>query len=169
MALSFFRTWDAIWLTQLLIIWCRDGADVRGYFAWSFLDNFEWAMGYTKRFGIVYVDYKNGLSRHPKASALWFSRFLKGEAAENKADTNWANSPAASTEHYIYTHTTRFSCCCIIQWPPVYVCIHRNSLRCGTCLYLVCHWSNTWNVFSDNQNLSTNKLCIHAKQHSGYR
>jgi beta-glucosidase len=40
-------------------------------------------MGYTKRFGIVYVDYKDGLSRHPKASALWFSRLLKGEAAEN--------------------------------------------------------------------------------------
>ena len=70
------------------IVWCRDGVDVRGYFAWSFLDNFEWAMGYTKRFGIVYVDYKNGLARHPKASALWFSHFLKGEAAENKADTN---------------------------------------------------------------------------------
>ncbi|GJM92304.1 hypothetical protein PR202_ga08765 [Eleusine coracana subsp. coracana] len=66
----------------------KDGADVRGYFAWSLLDNFEWAMGYTKRFGIVYVDYKNGLSRHPKESALWFSQFLKGEAAENKADTN---------------------------------------------------------------------------------
>nr|CAB3475101.1 unnamed protein product [Digitaria exilis] len=66
----------------------KDGVDIRGYFAWSFLDNFEWAMGYTKRFGIVYVDYKNGLSRHPKASALWFSRFLKGEAAENKADAN---------------------------------------------------------------------------------
>nr|CAD1832199.1 unnamed protein product [Ananas comosus var. bracteatus] len=61
----------------------RDGADVRGYFAWSFLDNFEWAQGYTKRFGLVYVDYKNGLTRHPKASALWFSRFLKGEDQEN--------------------------------------------------------------------------------------
>lgn len=45
-------------------------------------------MGYTKRFGIVYVDYKNGLSRHPKASARWFSRFLKGDDAENKADMN---------------------------------------------------------------------------------
>ncbi|XP_047079618.1 beta-glucosidase 4-like [Lolium rigidum] len=66
----------------------KDGADVRGYFAWSFLDNFEWAMGFTKRFGLVYVDYKNGLSRHPKASAMWFSRFLNGEAAYNKPDTN---------------------------------------------------------------------------------
>ncbi|KAM3334346.1 hypothetical protein ACQJBY_029019 [Aegilops geniculata] len=66
----------------------KDGADVRGYFAWSFVDNFEWAMGFTKRFGIVYVDYKNGLSRHPKASAMWFSRFLNGEAADSKPDTN---------------------------------------------------------------------------------
>jgi beta-glucosidase len=56
----------------------RDGVDVRGYFAWSLLDNFEWAQGYTKRFGLVYVDYKNGLSRHPKSSAYWFLRFLKG-------------------------------------------------------------------------------------------
>ncbi|KAJ4810412.1 Beta-glucosidase [Rhynchospora pubera] len=59
----------------------KDGADVRGYFAWSFLDNFEWAEGYTKRFGLVYVDYKNGLTRHPKASAIWFSHFLKGEGS----------------------------------------------------------------------------------------
>ncbi|MCL7023076.1 hypothetical protein MKW94_004593, partial [Papaver nudicaule] len=65
----------------------RDGVDVRGYFAWSFVDNFEWAQGYTKRFGIVYVDYKNGLRRHPKASALWFSRFLKsGEEKTTKED-----------------------------------------------------------------------------------
>ncbi|KAG6645283.1 hypothetical protein CIPAW_08G111600 [Carya illinoinensis] len=56
----------------------KDGVDVRGYFAWSLLDNFEWAQGYTKRFGLVYVDYKNGLSRHPKSSAYWFLRFLKG-------------------------------------------------------------------------------------------
>ncbi|XP_061373672.1 beta-glucosidase 42 [Gastrolobium bilobum] len=60
----------------------KDGADVRGYFAWSLLDNFEWAQGYTKRFGLVFVDYKNGLTRHPKSSAYWFSRFLK--AGENK-------------------------------------------------------------------------------------
>ncbi|KAL6279024.1 hypothetical protein ACE6H2_022625 [Prunus campanulata] len=56
----------------------RDGADVRGYFAWSLLDNFEWAQGYTKRFGLVYIDYKNELSRHPKSSAYWFLRFFKG-------------------------------------------------------------------------------------------
>lgn len=57
-------------------------------------------MGYTKRFGIVYVDYKNGLSRHPKASAQWFSRFLKGDAAENKADTNWVNLQQVKEHEY---------------------------------------------------------------------
>ncbi|PWA69456.1 hypothetical protein CTI12_AA290770 [Artemisia annua] len=57
----------------------KEGSDVRGYFAWSLLDNFEWHQGYTKRFGLIYVDYKNGLARHPKSSAYWFQRFLKGE------------------------------------------------------------------------------------------
>ncbi|GAA4856980.1 GH1 family beta-glucosidase [Kitasatospora terrestris] len=46
------------------------GADVRGYFAWSLLDNFEWAYGYDKRFGIVRVDYETQ-ERTPKQSALW--------------------------------------------------------------------------------------------------
>ncbi|XP_068664844.1 beta-glucosidase 42 [Aristolochia californica] len=65
----------------------RDGTNIKGYFAWSFLDNFEWSQGYTKRFGIVFVDYKNGLTRHPKSSALWFSRFLKsGEGKNGKKD-----------------------------------------------------------------------------------
>ncbi|GAB4835342.1 Beta-glucosidase 42 [Ancistrocladus abbreviatus] len=64
----------------------KDGADVRGYFAWSLLDNFEWGFGYTKRFGIVYVDYKNGLSRHPKSSANWFKKFLKGGKTESEKE-----------------------------------------------------------------------------------
>ncbi|NLE97866.1 MAG: beta-glucosidase [Propionibacterium sp.] len=48
-----------------------EGADVRGYFVWSLLDNFEWAWGYEKRFGIVAVDYET-LERTPKASALYY-------------------------------------------------------------------------------------------------
>ncbi|XP_020204422.1 beta-glucosidase 12 [Cajanus cajan] len=56
-----------------------DGVDVRGYFAWSLLDNFEWSDGYTVRFGIVYVNYTNGLNKYPKDSAKWFKSFLSQE------------------------------------------------------------------------------------------
>jgi beta-glucosidase len=47
------------------------GADVRGYFAWSLLDNFEWSYGFQKRFGLIRVDYQT-LRRTPKKSALWY-------------------------------------------------------------------------------------------------
>jgi beta-glucosidase len=47
------------------------GAPVSGYFAWSLMDNFEWAYGYSKRFGMVYVDYATQ-RRIPKDSALWY-------------------------------------------------------------------------------------------------
>ncbi|KAJ9648276.1 hypothetical protein H2199_001129 [Coniosporium tulheliwenetii] len=46
-----------------------DGVDVRGYLAWSLLDNFEWADGYETRFGVTYVDYEGGQKRYPKKSA----------------------------------------------------------------------------------------------------
>jgi beta-glucosidase len=52
------------------------GADVRGYFAWSLLDNFEWAWGYGQRFGIVRVDYETQ-ERTPKASARWYARVAR--------------------------------------------------------------------------------------------
>jgi beta-glucosidase len=48
-----------------------DGAPVKGYFVWSFLDNFEWGHGYSKRFGLVYVDYPT-LERVPKDSFHWY-------------------------------------------------------------------------------------------------
>ena len=49
----------------------EEGVNVRGYFCWSLLDNFEWARGYSKRFGLVFVDYPTG-RRIPKKSYSWF-------------------------------------------------------------------------------------------------
>ncbi|KAF7017506.1 hypothetical protein CFC21_030943 [Triticum aestivum] len=55
----------------------RKGADVRGYFVWSILDDFEWTSGYKDRFGLYHVDFKTQ-KRTPKLSAEWFREFLKG-------------------------------------------------------------------------------------------
>ena len=56
------------------------GVDVRGYFLWSLMDNFEWARGYDKRFGIVRVDFET-MSRTIKSSGAWYRDFLAGEAS----------------------------------------------------------------------------------------
>ncbi|THC48099.1 GH1 family beta-glucosidase [Streptomyces sp. A1499] len=56
-----------------------DGADVRGYYLWSLLDNFEWSYGYSKRFGAVYVDYETQ-ARIPKSSAQWYARVARAGA-----------------------------------------------------------------------------------------
>lgn len=54
------------------------GVDVRGYFVWSLLDNFEWAEGYARRFGLVHVDYET-LERTPKASYHWYREMLRAQ------------------------------------------------------------------------------------------
>ncbi|NPU09231.1 beta-glucosidase [Bradyrhizobium sp. 83002] len=58
----------------------RAGADVRGYFVWSLLDNFEWGAGYSQRFGIVYVDHATQ-RRIPKASARWYAEMIAARRA----------------------------------------------------------------------------------------
>jgi beta-glucosidase len=56
-----------------------DGAPIGGYFLWSLMDNFEWAYGYSKRFGIVYIDYATQ-ARIPKDSAAWYRRVIAANA-----------------------------------------------------------------------------------------
>jgi beta-glucosidase len=59
----------------------RRGVDVRGYFAWSLLDNYEWAAGFSKRFGIVHVDYATQ-ARTLKASARYYREVIRSRGAK---------------------------------------------------------------------------------------
>jgi beta-glucosidase len=67
------------------------GVDVRGYFAWSLLDNFEWSLGYSKRFGIVHVDFESQ-KRTLKDSARFYSRVIatRGRVLDDEAPTGAA-------------------------------------------------------------------------------
>ncbi|XP_024966823.1 beta-glucosidase 18-like [Cynara cardunculus var. scolymus] len=60
----------------------RNGADVRGYFIWSLMDNYEWTYGYNVRFGLYYVDYKT-FERVPKLSARWYQDFVKNNSLDH--------------------------------------------------------------------------------------
>jgi beta-glucosidase len=58
----------------------EQGVDLRGYFAWSLLDNFEWAEGFSKRFGLYHVDFATQ-QRSPKASARFYREVIQSHGA----------------------------------------------------------------------------------------
>ncbi|MBU9722973.1 MULTISPECIES: GH1 family beta-glucosidase [Bacillaceae] len=71
---------DRLEFVQMHLSACKEaivrGVNLKGYYLWSFMDNFEWRYGYSKRFGIVRVDYET-LKRTPKKSAYWYKRVIE--------------------------------------------------------------------------------------------
>jgi beta-glucosidase len=78
-----YRRW---WIEETLIAMERaisEGVDLRGYFHWSLLDNFEWAYGWWPKFGLVAVDREHGMRRHLRPSAEWFGVTIKSIREEH--------------------------------------------------------------------------------------
>jgi beta-glucosidase len=73
-----------------------DGVPLAGYFVWSLLDNFEWARGYTQRFGIVHVDFDT-LERVPKTSYAWYRDFIARQAATTRGRATRERARSLST------------------------------------------------------------------------
>ncbi len=76
-----YRRW---WIEETIVAMERalsEGVQVKGYFHWSLLDNFEWAVGWWPKFGLVEVDREEGMKRKPRESAKWFAEFLAKRSA----------------------------------------------------------------------------------------
>lgn len=72
-----YRRW---WIEETIVAMQRaisEGVEVKGYFHWSLLDNFEWAIGWWPKFGLVEVNRENGMKRTARQSALWFAQKIK--------------------------------------------------------------------------------------------
>lgn len=76
----------------------EDQVDVRSFYAWSILDNFEWSDGYVPRFGLTYVDYHAGQARTPKDSSRWFASLAEARGAAASRDTEGLSPTAGEAD-----------------------------------------------------------------------
>ena len=66
------------YINQVLKAIVMDGVNVKGYYAWSLMDNFEWSMGYTEKFGLYRVNMSDSMrERTPKKSAIFYRRLVQ--------------------------------------------------------------------------------------------
>lgn len=81
------------------------GLDIRGYFVWSLLDNFEWAQGYSQRFGVVHVDYDTQ-RRTPKASARWMQQWMGSSSSPALSSSSSSSASSSSSSSNLPSHTS---------------------------------------------------------------
>jgi len=88
---TFRINYFSLYLAQLEAAISQDQVNVKGYFAWTLLDNFEWGDGYAVRFGLHYVDFNTPqLLRYPKASAAWYNQYILSQKPEPiPLDAKW--------------------------------------------------------------------------------
>ncbi|KAF2319366.1 hypothetical protein GH714_015169 [Hevea brasiliensis] len=122
----------------------NDDVKRRGYFAWSYLDNFQWNVGYTSRFGLYYLDYKNNLT------AKWFTKFLNNEVSKKSLPlskiTGQVTSGPTSGMAPVATVMTVASCH-YRQLSRVFPPSHRNPRN----LILNCQSQKTFPVIGNSE------------------
>ncbi|XP_034237727.1 beta-glucosidase A-like isoform X2 [Thrips palmi] len=68
--------YHSVYLQELLRVQREDGVDVLGYMVWSLLDSFEWSAGFSRKFGLVYVDYETGSLNRTLKDSSWFFQYM---------------------------------------------------------------------------------------------
>jgi len=84
---------QAFLVSHLVELWNAiefGGADIRGYIHWSLTDNFEWAEGFSARFGLIKIDYENNFRREPRVSAGVYSKIIEENAVSSELFEKYA-------------------------------------------------------------------------------